>query len=198
MQDDTAAELREGPMAESPLAGAAIDLRRRPRVREALIQGFLFVCGVLSILTTLGIVFELGKESLGFFTRRVWEDSNKALVAPLDAEATELNLTRGGAGIQDGDLIRIEDEIMLVQNATAETAAVLRGQQGTQAAAHCGGRGPFSRPARVVDRVLHRNQVEPADRPVWHPAPGHRHPDYQLDRHAGCPAAWLGRGRVPE
>ena len=40
---------------------------RRPRIREALIQGFLFLCGALSILTTLGIVYELGKESLGFF-----------------------------------------------------------------------------------------------------------------------------------
>ncbi len=42
-------------------------LVRRPRIREALIQGFLFLCGALSILTTIGIVYELGKESLGFF-----------------------------------------------------------------------------------------------------------------------------------
>jgi len=32
-----------------------------------MIQGFLFLCGALSILTTIGIVYELGKESLGFF-----------------------------------------------------------------------------------------------------------------------------------
>ena len=43
---------------------------RRPRIREALIQGFLFLCGALSILTTIGIVYELGKESLGFFGSR--------------------------------------------------------------------------------------------------------------------------------
>ena len=42
-------------------------LRKRPRIGEALIQGFLFFCGAVSILTTLGIVFELGKESLLFF-----------------------------------------------------------------------------------------------------------------------------------
>ncbi len=42
-------------------------LRKRPRIGEALIRGFLFFCGAVSILTTLGIVFELGKESLLFF-----------------------------------------------------------------------------------------------------------------------------------
>ncbi len=44
------------------------DLRRRPRLGETLIQSFLFLCGALSILTTLGIVYVLGQESLLFFT----------------------------------------------------------------------------------------------------------------------------------
>lgn len=42
-------------------------LRKRPRIGESLIQGFLFFCGAVSILTTLGIVYELGKEALLFF-----------------------------------------------------------------------------------------------------------------------------------
>jgi phosphate transport system permease protein len=139
MQDEMAVKegsVRDLRPSRSMDGDAAIDLRRRPRTREALIQGFLFLCGVISILTTLGIVFELGKESLGFFTRRVWEDSNKALAAPLAAAATELSLTRGGAGIQAGDLIRVDDEIMLVEDATTQAATVLRAQQGTEAAAH--------------------------------------------------------------
>jgi phosphate transport system permease protein len=45
----------------------SVSLARKPRIRETLIQGFLFLCGALSILTTIGIVYELGKESLGFF-----------------------------------------------------------------------------------------------------------------------------------
>jgi phosphate transport system permease protein len=44
-----------------------VNLRRRPRLGESLIQGFLFFCGAFSILTTLGIVYELGKEALLFF-----------------------------------------------------------------------------------------------------------------------------------
>jgi phosphate transport system permease protein len=42
-------------------------LRKRPRIGEAFIQGFLFSCGAISILTTIGIVIVLGKESWLFF-----------------------------------------------------------------------------------------------------------------------------------
>lgn len=48
-------------------AEQTINLRRRPRPGEALIQGFLFFCGAVSIFTTLGIVYELGKEAWLFF-----------------------------------------------------------------------------------------------------------------------------------
>jgi phosphate transport system permease protein len=62
----------------------ANDLRKRPRFGETLIQGFLFVCGALSIFTTVGIVYVLGRESLlffnspevnvvDFFTTTVWQ-----------------------------------------------------------------------------------------------------------------------------
>ena len=44
------------------------DLRRRLRLGESLIQGFLFLAGALSILTTIGIVYELSRESLNFFS----------------------------------------------------------------------------------------------------------------------------------
>jgi phosphate transport system permease protein len=43
------------------------DLAKRPRFGETVIQGFLFLCGAISIFTTLGIVYELGKESWLFF-----------------------------------------------------------------------------------------------------------------------------------
>lgn len=62
------------------------DLAKRPRTGESLIQAFLFVCGAVSILTTLGIVYELGKEALlffgnpdidliGFLTQTTWQPS---------------------------------------------------------------------------------------------------------------------------
>lgn len=42
-------------------------LRRRRRPLEMLIQGALFVAAAISIVTTVGIVYELGKEALLFF-----------------------------------------------------------------------------------------------------------------------------------
>jgi phosphate transport system permease protein len=43
------------------------DLAKQPRAAEQVIQAFLFTCGAISILTTLGIVYELGKEAWLFF-----------------------------------------------------------------------------------------------------------------------------------
>ena len=70
-------------------------LFRRPRRKEVLIRGFLFFCGAFSILTTLGIVYELGKEALlffrnpavnllGFFTGTKWQPQAEAFgILPL-------------------------------------------------------------------------------------------------------------------
>jgi phosphate transport system permease protein len=43
------------------------NLAKRTRPGEAIIRVFLLLCGVLSIFTTIGIVFVLGRESLLFF-----------------------------------------------------------------------------------------------------------------------------------
>jgi phosphate transport system permease protein len=43
------------------------DLAKTPRFGESIIQTFLFACGAISILTTLGIVYVLGKEAWLFF-----------------------------------------------------------------------------------------------------------------------------------
>jgi phosphate transport system permease protein len=46
----------------------APNLKKKPRFSEAIIQAFLLFCGAFSILTTVGIVYELGKEAMLFFT----------------------------------------------------------------------------------------------------------------------------------
>jgi len=43
------------------------ELRKRARPGETLVKGILWLCGTFSILTTLGIVYVLGRESLLFF-----------------------------------------------------------------------------------------------------------------------------------
>lgn len=53
-----------------------LDLSKKPRINETIIQALLFTSGAISILTTLGIVFVLFTESLEFFASdkvNLWE-----------------------------------------------------------------------------------------------------------------------------
>jgi phosphate transport system permease protein len=67
MENETKMAIRPYIRDKNGLDQGTIDLRRRPRIGEFFIQAFLFFCGAISIFTTLGIVYELGKESLLFF-----------------------------------------------------------------------------------------------------------------------------------
>jgi phosphate transport system permease protein len=49
-------------------ANRSFDLRKRPRIGETIVQALLFFSGAVSILTTIGIVYILGRESLLFFS----------------------------------------------------------------------------------------------------------------------------------
>ncbi len=51
----------------SPGFNAAVDLRRRPRPGEQIIQITLLLCGLLSILITIGVVVVLFFDALAFF-----------------------------------------------------------------------------------------------------------------------------------
>ena len=44
-----------------------MNLKKKHRPGETFIQAFLYFCGIFSIFTTIGIVFEIGKEALLFF-----------------------------------------------------------------------------------------------------------------------------------
>jgi phosphate transport system permease protein len=88
-------------MEDGGFTPVPLDLTKRRHWRETLIQVSLFLCGAVSILTTLGIVYVLGKESLPFFrseevslgaflTGRVWQPAiGKFGILPL-ANATLL------------------------------------------------------------------------------------------------------------
>jgi len=53
----------------APGVDTTLDLRKRRRPGEAIIQGFLWFCGLLSIVTTVGIVVVLLEQSLKFFSQ---------------------------------------------------------------------------------------------------------------------------------
>ncbi|MFQ5613856.1 MAG: phosphate ABC transporter permease subunit PstC [Anaerolineae bacterium] len=113
-----------------------IDLRPQARPREAAIHGFLFLCAALSILTTVGIVYHLGKESVSFFSRQQWERTNKTLVVDIGPEATGFEISESGAVLRPGDTVRVSDEIMQVTAVEGTVIKVARGLQGTERVDH--------------------------------------------------------------
>lgn len=109
----------------------AQQLVKRRRVGEDIIQAFLFFCGALSILTTVGIIYILGSESLNFFTRQNWESTNKSITTAFSAEATSFDVSASGAQLAVGDSIRIGEEVMEVTALNGSTITVDRGLQDT-------------------------------------------------------------------
>ncbi len=115
-------------------------LRKRPRIRETFIQSFLFLCAALSIAITIGIVFELGKESLNFFSRRQWEMSNKSLVEDLTVDESSVRVSASGSRLEVGMIIRIEKEIMRITDIQGEVILLERGLEGSEISTHGIGR----------------------------------------------------------
>ncbi len=104
-----------------------IDLRRKVKGHEILIQGFLFFCGVLSIFTTLGIIFVLGNESIAFFTHDQWVNTNRALLMDIDEETTQFTVQAGFEDVEIGNTLRIGQEVMEIvdfQNNTIEIESI--------------------------------------------------------------------------
>lgn len=95
---------------------ASLNLKHKFKIHETAIQISLFACGFLSIFTTLGIILVLGNESIAFFTRDQWVNTNRALLSDMDAAATAFRVEPGKAldDIQAGDSIRIGQEVMEV------------------------------------------------------------------------------------
>lgn len=139
-----------------------LDLRHRFKWHEALIQLALFACGLLSIFTTIGIILVLGNESLAFFTRDQWVNSNRAILADMDEGATSARIQPGKAleAIAESGVIRIGQEVMEVsefRNNRVDIAVLGTG-------------GGFERfcasDAALAEAGLHRPQVVNASRPV--------------------------------
>ena len=93
------------------------DLRRKLRVHELAIQLALLACGMVSIFTTLGIILVLGNESIAFFTRDQWVNSNRALLSAMDDASTAFRVQPGKAleALEAGGIIRIGQEVMQIR-----------------------------------------------------------------------------------
>ena len=119
--------------------GQKLDLRKRFRIKEMLIQVFLFLSGALSILTTIGIVYELGNDALNFFTRRSWENTNKPVAVSISPQTTTFDVGTGGATLREGQTIRIRNEIMEITEIEGTMISAERGLDNTEAVSHDAG-----------------------------------------------------------
>lgn len=133
------------PEMERSTVQIAAALRKKPRFGEGIIQSFLFIAGVISILTTIGIVYVLGTESIHFFTRLSWEETNKVSTAPISASDTTLQVSESGRSIKEGQLIRLgnTEDYMIVTAVNGQTITVERGAEGTLATDHPAGADIF-------------------------------------------------------
>lgn len=142
---------------------APLDLRRKTRLHETLIRYFLLFCGVLSIFTTFGIVVVLGNESLAFFNRRLWEESNKGLVETISETQTVFTVSSSGRTLPAEGFIRISEEVMEIVYYDADTLQieVVRGALDSEIVAHAA-----NAPIEIGDEV---SLFEFFTNTVWQP-----------------------------
>ena len=113
-----------------------MDLRKKRRIGESIIQGFLFLAGAVSILVTVGIVYELGREAMLFFSRKQWENTNKVVTQSIEPGFTEFDVSESGATLQEGDLIRLQTEEMIIVDVLNGQLKVERGAEETEPVFH--------------------------------------------------------------
>lgn len=117
--------------------GETPNLTGQRRIGETIIQRLLFICGAISILTTVGIVFVLGNESLRFFTQWGWSNSNHGLAVEASPENTSLTMSTGGSQFEVDQVIRIDEELMLVKEIGENDILIVeRGLENTTPVTH--------------------------------------------------------------
>lgn len=139
-----------------------LNLRRKFKPHEAVIQISLLACGLLSIFTTLGIILVLGNESIAFFTRDQWVNSNRPIVSHMDEQTTIFAVEPGKAleAVEESGVIRVGQEVMDVvefQNNQIDIAVIGTG-------------GGFKRfcalDVELAELGVKRPQIVNASRPV--------------------------------
>jgi len=141
-----------------------MDLKKKRRLGESVIQGFLFLAAALSILVTVGIVYELGREAMLFFTRKQWENTNKMITQSIEPGFTAFDVSESGATLKEGDLVRLRNEEMIVVDIQSESLQVLRGAEETEPVFHNEG--------TTIEKATQVTLLEFFGRTEWNPQIG--------------------------
>ena len=156
-------------------------LKRRARPVESFFRILLLFCGLGSILSTAGILYTLGENSLLFFRQRSWQQVKfdtveRAEVSNLGQEVTLaaalaaqdqrllLNLDeRATLPFHEGQVIELGGEQLRVLAASRAGLEVERGINGSQAANHGAAAPVFAHSERTV---LLGADVKPGDNTI--------------------------------
>lgn len=116
-------------------------LSRKLRPIDQAVATFLFICAIISILTTIGFVIVLGSEALKFFATTEYLNINKQLTLAISEEDTILSVATTGSALNVGDLMRIgvaEDSevVEIIDVIDNETVEVQRGARNTEIVIH--------------------------------------------------------------
>src|SRR5690606_5489442 len=115
LENAMAQEMSLGGLQRLPLAEriaaeqgrSEVGLNKRPRFAERAISAFLFLCGALSILTTVGFTLVLGSEAMRFFATTEWLNANKPVTTAISTSDTQLILKSSGTALNVGDTVRL-------------------------------------------------------------------------------------------
>ena len=122
-------------------------LKKQRRFMDEFIRVVLFFCGILSIFTTLGIVYVLAEQALLFFDSKAFviakapvinEEQTVILGAAVDADDNTLQLALDGDRVPfaNRQYLTIGDEVVRVIERGRTTVEVERGMDGTTASEH--------------------------------------------------------------
>ena len=182
------AQLQASPRSTSPLTSvigresvAAQTMTKKVRLGETIIQNLLLICGLISILTTVGILFTLGENSLLFFTTEAYEQAKYETLQPAVVAnmgnveislAEEMSATtskvpiglgpRASSPFNVGQIIEIENEHMRITETNNSELTVERGIEGTEVTAHTASAPVLVRvnPTVLLGKALDRQATE--------------------------------------
>jgi phosphate transport system permease protein len=131
---------------------SASELMKKARAGEEVIRALLLFCGVVSIFTTLGIVFVLGRESLLLLGAEAWLPTKIPILNESAEELTLLDALPAGQAtfpldlselstyqaFSSGNFISVGDELMEIESRTQGEVTVIRGVLGTEPTVHAG------------------------------------------------------------
>ncbi|MEM9954271.1 MAG: phosphate ABC transporter permease subunit PstC [Chloroflexota bacterium] len=146
---------------------APVNLKKSTRFNENAIQVFLLFCGLLSILTTIGILYVLVSESVGFFTRDLWEQTNKPIAVSIDAEQTVFSARSAGRELETGERIRIQEEEMILEEYIANEIEIEITGTGAGFERFCNGEIDINDASRSISddelAICRANNIEPVE-----------------------------------